>query len=75
MLGLLLAMALVAGSLLLFLPAPIDPVARLPDPDGDVVHNLQDTAAGFNNITSVNECGGSLYLGSLTMPGVARYRP
>lgn len=41
--------------------------------DGKVKHNLQDTAAGFNNITSANECDGSLYLGSLSMPAVARY--
>ena len=40
---------------------------------GEVIHNLQDTAAGFNNITSANECAGALYLGSLTMPAVARY--
>tara|TARA_R110002110_G_scaffold205066_1_gene416693 strand:- start:86958 stop:88013 length:1056 start_codon:yes stop_codon:yes gene_type:complete len=43
------------------------------DTQGKVVHNLQDTAAGFNNITSVNECNGSLYIGSLSMPAVARY--
>jgi hypothetical protein len=42
--------------------------------EGQVRHNLQDTAAAFNNITSVNECDGSLYLGSLSMPAVARYR-
>jgi sugar lactone lactonase YvrE len=41
--------------------------------DGQVKHNLQDTAAGFNNISSVNECDGNLYLGSLTMPAVGRY--
>ncbi len=41
--------------------------------DGSVTHNLQDTATGFNNITSVNECAGALYLGSLTMPAVGRY--
>ncbi len=42
--------------------------------DGSVSHNLQDTGAGFNNITSANECDGILYLGSLSMPAVARYR-
>ena len=41
--------------------------------NGEVKHNLQDTAAGFNNITSANECDDALYLGSLTMPAVARY--
>ena len=41
--------------------------------NGEVKHNLQDTAAGFNNITSANECDDALYLGSLTMAAVARY--
>lgn len=41
--------------------------------DGEVKHNLQDTRAGFNNITSATECDGSLYLGSLTLPAVGRY--
>jgi len=41
--------------------------------EGNVKYNLQDTAAGFNNITSANECEGSLFLGSLSMPAVARY--
>jgi len=36
----------------------------------EVKHNLQGTAA---NITSANGFDGSLYLGSLTMPAVARY--
>ena len=44
------------------------------DLDGSLRHNLQDSGAGFNNITSANECDGVLYLGSLTMPAVARYR-
>lgn len=43
------------------------------DLEGAVRHNLQDSSAGFNNITSANECDGSLYLGSLTMPAVGRY--
>jgi hypothetical protein len=59
--GLVLAL-LVAAVLLVVLPGPVDPVAWTPDPD-----------SGFNNITSVSECDGALYLGSLTMPAVARY--
>ena len=41
--------------------------------DGRVKHNLQDTGGNFTNITSANECDGWLYLGSLSMPAVARY--
>lgn len=41
--------------------------------NAEVVHNLQDTAAAYSSITSANECDGSLFLGSLTMPAVARY--
>jgi len=41
--------------------------------NGEVVRNLQDTNAGFHMITSANECDGSLYLGSVLMPAVARY--
>ena len=41
--------------------------------DGAVVQNLQDTNAGYSMITSANECDGSLYLGSLSMPAVGRY--
>ena len=41
--------------------------------NAEVVHNLQDTAAAHSSITSANECDGSLFLGSLTMPAVARY--
>ncbi len=43
------------------------------DLQGGVVANLQDEAVGFANITSAIQCGQSLYLGSLTMPGIARY--
>jgi hypothetical protein len=41
--------------------------------DGRVKHNLQDTGRGFTDITSASECDGSLYLGSLSIPAVARY--
>ncbi len=41
--------------------------------DGEVMQNLQDTKAGFHMITSANECDGSLYLGSVLMPALARY--
>jgi hypothetical protein len=41
--------------------------------DGEVVQNLQDYNAGYNMITSANECDGSLYLGSINMSAVARY--
>ncbi len=41
--------------------------------DGSVRHNLQDEDAGFSKITSANECGEHIYLGSLTMPAVGRY--
>jgi len=43
------------------------------DLNGEVVQNLQDINAGFHMITSANECDGSLYLGSVTMPAVGRY--
>jgi len=41
--------------------------------DGRVTHNLQDPGAGFAFITSANECNGSLYLGSVTEPSLARF--
>ncbi len=41
--------------------------------NGEVVQNLQDVDAGFHMITSANECGGSLYLGSVMMRAVGRY--
>jgi hypothetical protein len=34
--------------------------------------NLQDRELGYINITSAVDCDGALYLGSLTMPAVAR---
>jgi sugar lactone lactonase YvrE len=40
---------------------------------GEVVENLQDANAGYSMITSANECEGSLYLGSISMPAVGRY--
>jgi sugar lactone lactonase YvrE len=43
-------------------------------PDGRVTANLQDSGIGFSNITSAVECGDELYLGSITMPSLARYR-
>lgn len=43
--------------------------------DGEVLHNLQDPSAdGYAPITSVEEAGGWLYLGSLTAPGYARIK-
>jgi hypothetical protein len=41
--------------------------------NGEVVQNLRDTNAGFQMITSANECDGSLYLGSVTQHSLARY--
>jgi len=42
------------------------------DLDGEVRETLQDPAAGFASITSVNECDGELLLGSLHETAVAR---
>ena len=45
------------------------------DGDGNIVHNLQDPSPeSFSPITSVEEHGGMLYLGSLTYSGFARIR-
>ena len=45
------------------------------DADGQVVHNLQDPAGqSIAVITSVEQVGGVLYLGSLTEPALARIR-
>lgn len=41
--------------------------------DGEVKANLQNSGEGFNMITSANECNGSLYLGSVTQPSLARF--
>ena len=44
------------------------------DENGRVVHNLQDPSPGsFSPITSVQEVGEKLYLGSLSAPEFARY--
>jgi sugar lactone lactonase YvrE len=41
--------------------------------NGEVIHNLQSTAAGaYAPITSVEQEGGMLYLGSLTAPAIGR---
>lgn len=42
-------------------------------PDGSVVHNLQDPAGVLSPITSVNQRGNTLYLGSLTEPAFGRF--
>ena len=38
---------------------------------GQVIHNLQDPARGYNYITSATPCGDTLWLGSLHMPAIA----
>lgn len=43
------------------------------DLQGRVVANLQDADRGFVDTTSAIECDGALYIGSLTMPSLARY--
>lgn len=41
--------------------------------NGDVLHNLQDpSASGYSPITSVEQVGDQLYLGSLTQPAIGR---
>ncbi len=52
-------------------PEPIGFVIAL-DHDGNVVHNLQEHTGHYHTITSVNEAGGYLWLGSLIQPCVAR---
>jgi sugar lactone lactonase YvrE len=63
--------------LLALLPEPPPPrygfVLGL-DLDGNVVHNLQDPAGRFAMVTSANEFGGELFLGSFVMPALARLR-
>lgn len=44
------------------------------DLDGRVIHNLQDPAGGYAPITSVEEFGGWLYLGSLMETAIGRVR-
>ena len=43
------------------------------DLEGRVIANLQDSDRGFVDTTSAVQCGGALYLGSLTMPSLALY--
>lgn len=40
--------------------------------DGEVVHNLQDSAKGFHYITGVTPCGDELLFGSLAEEGIGR---
>lgn len=43
--------------------------------NGELIHNLQDAGASpYAPVTSVEEAGGWLYLGSLTAPGYARIK-
>ena len=42
------------------------------DLDGNVRYNIQDPAGGYGTITSVNQFGDSLYLGSIAMWSVGR---
>jgi sugar lactone lactonase YvrE len=44
------------------------------DLDGNVVANLQDASGSFAMTTSANEIEGSLYVGSIAMPALARLR-
>jgi len=44
------------------------------DAAGKVTHNLQDPQGRFWPITSVEEAGGHLYLGSLTEPAIGRIK-
>jgi sugar lactone lactonase YvrE len=42
------------------------------DLEGNVTQSLQDPAAGYHHITSVNQCGDYLLLGSLRESGIGR---
>jgi hypothetical protein len=42
------------------------------DLEGRVIYNLQDPSASFSQITSVQEHGGMLYLGSLVEDAIGR---
>ena len=42
------------------------------DSNGKVIHNLQDPAGSYAQITSVEEHGGMLYLGSLVEDAIGR---
>lgn len=44
------------------------------DENGKVVHNLQDTSGRFHDITSANEFNGALYVGSLKMGALGKYK-
>jgi sugar lactone lactonase YvrE len=52
-------------------PPPVAWVLGL-DEQGQVRHSLRDTSGAYASITSVNEFGGHLYLGSILMKAVAR---
>jgi len=51
-------------------PPPLGWVAGL-GMDGQARYSFQDRLGGYTDVTSVNEYGGKLYLGSLTMSAVA----
>ncbi len=50
-------------------PPPVGWVLGL-DEQGQVRHNLRDTSGAYTSVTSVNEFGGQLYLGSIAMKAV-----
>jgi sugar lactone lactonase YvrE len=52
-------------------PLPLAWVLGL-DEQGQVRHSLRDTSGAYASVTSVNEFGGHLYLGSILMKAVAR---
>lgn len=61
------------------LPAALQPaparhaIALGLNPDGEVIHNLQDASAdAYAPVTSVEQVGDMLYLGSLSAPAIAR---
>lgn len=67
-----------ARRLLARLPRKLQPAPRRYsfvlglDRDGEVVHNLQDPEGGFAQISSVEQAGGALYLGSLVEEAIGR---
>ncbi len=52
-------------------PPPVAWVLGL-DEQGEVRHSLRDTSGAYASVTSVNEFGGHLYLGSILMKAVGR---
>ncbi|MBI1761140.1 MAG: SMP-30/gluconolactonase/LRE family protein [Acidobacteria bacterium] len=52
-------------------PPPVAWVLGL-DEQGQVRHSLRDTSGAYASVTSANEFGGHLYLGSILMKAVAR---